>query len=472
MRIPPALVAVMLLAGCRTTQVDNSQHAPAIQKIMSSAPAWAERSRLGSRLWEAERNFYQSRSNLPAWIDGDAATPRLDALIDALRRSEEHGLDSSHYGLENFQSALAAARTNKGHFELTRVADLDARLTYAYLHYAADLLGWSANPKAIYDQWVVTPKNDDLAARLTRAVESNQVGQTIEELAPEHPQYKGLQAALAAERRNPTGHLDQLRINLERWRWMPRDLGDRYVLVNVPAYQMQVIEGGRPALAMRVIVGAPKTPTPLFSDEMTNVVFSPSWNIPEKIIRTEMVPHQVNDPSYLDRHEIEVVGTSGDAVDLASVDWNDERSLAGLRFRQAPGPENALGLVKFIFPNQFDVYLHDTPNDALFNKPSRAMSHGCVRLENPVALAQYVMRDKPQWTAEKISAAMNSQQEQAVPLKEHLPIHIAYFTAWVTPDGAVTYTDDPYKLDEKQARAGHFGPSNVPSVTSTSARTQ
>jgi L,D-transpeptidase YcbB len=215
-----------------------------------------------------------------------------------------------------------------------------------------------------------------------------------------------------------------------------------------------VIEGDKPVLAMRVIVGDPMHTTPLFSDEMTTIVFSPNWNVPESIIRKEMVPRLVNDPGYLERQDIQVVGTSGEVVDARAVDWGDESAVNGLHFRQEPGPKNALGLVKFQFPNPFDVYLHDTPQDALFNKTRRALSHGCIRLENPVALAQYVMRDKPEWTPERISDAMHAGQERAVPLKEHLPVHIAYFTAWVNPDGTLTYTDDPYNLDSKQKAAG------------------
>jgi murein L,D-transpeptidase YcbB/YkuD len=449
------LLAV-LNSGCAREKIDNTRHAAAIQKIVSSSPSWIDRDKLGAKLWDREEAFYQSQGNLPAWIDGDKKTPELKALIEALRHAEDHGLEPARYGTGQFQKAIEAADANKGAFDITSVPELDARLTYAFLRYAADLLGWSGNPKAIDAQWVVKPKQDDLAARLNKALSSGQVAEALEELAPMHPQYKGLQTALVNERKNPTGHLDQLRMNLERWRWMPRDLGDRYILVNVPAYQMQVMEGEKPALAMRVIVGQPKTPTPLFSDEMTNIVFSPTWNIPETIIRKEMVPHQVNDPSYLERHDIEVVGTSGDVVDLASVDWTDEQAVNGMHFRQAPGPQNALGFVKFIFPNQFDVYLHDTPTRSLFSKPFRALSHGCIRIENPVALAQYLMRDRPEWTAERIGDAMNGEREQAVPLKEHLPVHIGYWTAWVNGDGSVTYTDDPYKLDEKQAAIEHF----------------
>jgi len=206
--------------------------------------------------------------------------------------------------------------------------------------------------------------------------------------------------------------------------------------------------------SMRVIVGDPMHQTPLFSDQMTSVVFSPQWNVPESIIRKEMLPKLVDDPGYLERQDIQVVGTSGELVDAEGVDWSDESSISRLHFRQEPGPKNALGLVKFQFPNSFDVYMHDTPQDSLFNKSKRALSHGCVRLENPVALAEYVLRDQPQWTSEKITTAMNAGREQAVALKEHLPVHIGYFTAWVNPDGSVTYTDDPYNLDPQQKERG------------------
>lgn len=446
-----AVAVALTAAAChRGPQIDNSQHAPAIERIVSSTPSWVGRDRLAATLWKAERQFYESRNNLPAWIDGDNASPPLGALLDALKHSEDHGLDPARYGVDRFQQMVAQAEQHEHRFEIDRIPEIDTRSTYAYLQYAADLLGWSGNPKAIHANWIRANNKSDLAAQLAKALSSNQVRETLEALAPTHPQYKGLQAALARERGNPTGHLDQIRMNLVRWRWMPRDLGDRYVFVNVPAYQMQVMDGEKPVLAMRVIVGDPKHETPLFSDEMTTVVFSPNWNVPESIIRKEMLPKLVDDPGFLQRQDIQVVGTSGEVIDESAVDWFDESALTRLHFRQAPGPKNALGLVKFQFPNQFDVYMHDTPQDALFNKEQRALSHGCIRLENPVALAQYVLRDNPEWTSEKISAAMNAGQEHAVPLKEHLPVHIGYFTAWVNPDGSVTYTDDPYHLDEVQ----------------------
>ncbi len=426
-----------------------------MRAILDRPPQWVGTGRLERRLWAFERTFYEQRSYAPAWIDGDRPADRMNELLSQLRYSERHGLMPASYGVEAFEQARDRSKTRfRGtRFPVDAVPELDTRLTFAYLRYAADLLAWSSEPRAIDPNWVAAPRKEDLAARLTRAVSDGDVRASLEELAPSHPQYQGLQAALAREREHPTGHAGQIRMNLERWRWMPRDLGDRYILINVPSFQMQVMEGNTPALAMRVIVGDPEHRTPIFSDQMTYVVFSPYWNIPEEILRKETLPHIVADPDYLERNHIEVVGTSGrDPIDPKSIHWGDEAAVSGVRFRQAPGDENALGLVKFIFPNHFDVYLHDTPNDRLFFKDNRALSHGCIRVENPVALAEYVMRDRSEWSPERITAAMHAGKERAVTLKERLPVHIGYWTAWVGPDGhTVTYTADPYGYDGKQA---------------------
>lgn len=454
-----AAFAVLVLTACVSAacekKIDASQQAAAIRQTVEATPSWVDRSPLGRRLWETERHFYEARGYQPAWVDGDGTTPQWKDLVQQFHYSERHGLDPASYGPREFEQLRDASQTKtRGtRFPLERIPEMDAKMTYAYLRYAADLLGWTHSAKQVHENWLTSPKNDDLAARLADAVERNRVRDSLEELAPTHPQYKGLQAALMRERQNPTGHLEQILMNLERWRWAPRDLGDRYILINVPAYQLQVMEGNEPKLAMRVIVGQPDHQTPLFSDEMTYMVFSPYWNIPPDILRDETLPRVVKDPDYLRRNNMEVVGTSGDVVDAAAVDWSDEGATRGLRFRQAPGPENALGLVKFIFPNHFNVYLHDTPGDRLFFKDVRALSHGCIRVEQPVALAQYVLADQPQWTDERIRTAMNANSERTVKLKKTLPVHIGYWTAWVEPDGqTVTYTGDPYDIDPAHAR--------------------
>lgn len=184
---------------------------------------------------------------------------------------------------------------------------------------------------------------------------------------------------------------------------------------------------------------------------MTHVVFSPYWNIPENILRDETLPRVARDPDFLRRNNIEVVDTSG-TVDPWTVDWSDESTVSGLRLRQRPGPDNALGLVKFIFPNHFSIYLHDTPSDRLFARDARALSHGCIRIDDPVALAEYVLRDQPEWTRSRIAAAMHARQERGVKLREPLPVHIGYWTAWVQLDGSVAFTGDPYGIDRVQRK--------------------
>jgi murein L,D-transpeptidase YcbB/YkuD len=449
------LMFVLVLAPACAQKVDNAVHADGMRALVEGTPPpWVERGALGRRLWKIEREFYASREYLPAWVDGDGATPQWKDLVQQLKYSERHGLEPASYGVAEFEALREASqdRMRGTVFPLDQIPEHDASMTYAYLRYAAGLLGWTRSGKQVHPTWLTSPKKEDLAARLTAAVANNTVRATLEELAPTHPQYKGLQTALARELAAPTGHAEQIRMNLERWRWAPHDLGDRYVLVNVPSYQLQVIEGEQPVLAMRVIVGLPSNQTPLFSDEMTYVVFSPYWHIPSGILRNETLPRVTGDPDYLRRNNIEVVGTSG-VVDPGTIDWSDEGATEGLSFRQKPGADNALGLVKFIFPNHFDVYLHDTPGDHLFEKEQRALSHGCIRVEDPVALAEYVMRDNEQWDPPRIKASMHSRQEQAVTLKRKLPVHIGYWTAWVEPDGqTVTYTDDPYGIDPKHAR--------------------
>ena len=242
--------------------------------------------------------------------------------------------------------------------------------------------------------------------------------------------------------------VSQLALNLERWRWLPRDLGDRHIFVNIPEYRLEVWDHGRVPLAMRVVVGKKDTPTPIFADEMTYVVFAPYWNVPPDIVEKETLPSVMSDPAFLQRANMEVVDTKGTPVDPTTIDLSNPKAY---RFRQRPGTSNSLGLVKFMFPNQYSVYLHDTPADSLFARATRSFSHGCVRLAEPEKLAEYVLHDKPDWTREHIEAAMHAGEESSVKLREPLPVYLAYFTARVSPDGIVQFRNDVYEIDHRQS---------------------
>ena len=449
----------------------EARHAERLRALLASTPAFIEPGPRGRASWEQTRAFYEGRDHRPAWIDGQRPTAQLDDLLKALSLADAHGLEPADYRVAPLADARRAADQDwwRPRFEELQVAPLDAQLTYAFLQLAADLLNGRVAPRRVDDHWVPARDDEDLANRLREAIASNRVGQALDALAPSHAQYKGLQQALVQYRQlartgqrlrndkaSAAWRVQQIEMALDRWRWMPRDLGERHIVVNVAAYELQVVEHDRPVLAMRVVVGAPNTPTPLFSDQMSYVAFSP------------VLEHSGDDPPrgdaaspgagsrYLSRAGIEVVRASGptvDRVDPATVDLSQDPAAQGLRFRQVPGPENALGLVKFIFPNHFNVYLHDTPAVGLFKRARRALSHGCVRVEQPLALAESVLNDQPSWTRARIAAAMRTPQEEVARLRHPIPVHLGYWTVWVQGDGRLAFTDDPYGIDRRHARA-------------------
>lgn len=244
----------------------------------------------------------------------------------------------------------------------------------------------------------------------------------------------------------------QVVLNMERWRSMPDDFGRRHLFVNLPSFHLEAREDGKTTFRMRVIVGKVDRQTPAFSSEMTTVVFSPYWNIPESIVEGETVPAMARDPKFLTRNQIEILRPSrsgSSPVDPADIDWDDPAEVRRLAFRQRPGPGNALGHVKFLFPNQYDVYLHDTPTDHLFARPVRAFSHGCVRVEEPERFARYILKDRPEWDDARIRTAMQSGVEKQVKLNEPIPVHLVYFTSWVDEHGGLQFRPDIYSRDRR-----------------------
>jgi len=250
--------------------------------------------------------------------------------------------------------------------------------------------------------------------------------------------------------------VQQLQFALERYRWLPPDFPKPPILVNIPQFRLRTLRRAGSALSMNVVVGkAYRTQTPVFSGEMRYVIFRPYWNVPSSIQHAELVPKIARNPSYLAKNNYEVVDGSGNVVTDGAVGG---AVLGGLRsgaysIRQKPGPKNALGLVKFLFPNSYNVYLHSTPSVSLFSRARRDFSHGCIRVADPVALAAWVLRDKPGWTVDNIRAAMNGNRTVQVTLDKPIPVLILYSTALVTPAGEVQFFDDIYGYDAKLAAA-------------------
>ena len=238
--------------------------------------------------------------------------------------------------------------------------------------------------------------------------------------------------------------LRQIELNMERWRWLPESFGDRHLLVNIPEYRLHLVDGGKDELAMRVVVGKVMSQTPVFSDTMTAVVVNPTWSVPPSIVRNEIVPALAEDGDYLAKHHMRVLGTNGE--ELADYDLSD--STTRVIVRQDAGEGNALGALKFIFPNSFDVYLHDTPAGALFDAEDRSFSHGCIRVEDPVALAHAVLRGRPESNEGRLRALIATGETKTIALPTPLPVHIVYFTASADPDGSASFLSDVYGIDE------------------------
>lgn len=229
--------------------------------------------------------------------------------------------------------------------------------------------------------------------------------------------------------------IKQLMINMERSRWVPVRLSSDYLVVNIPEFKLHVNSGDKLLWSCNIVVGKPIHKTAIFSGEINHIVFSPYWNVPKSIVINEVLKDMRRDPNYLEKYDMEITGYRDGIPEI----------------RQRPGPNNSLGLVKFLFPNSYNMYLHDTPAKSLFNEASRAFSHGCMRIQEPFKLAKFLLRNDPIWTDEKISAAMNAGKEQTVTLNERVPVFIVYFTAFVDRDGKINFRKDIYERDDRLA---------------------
>jgi len=245
----------------------------------------------------------------------------------------------------------------------------------------------------------------------------------------------------------PATRIEQIVTNMERWRWMPDDLGTRRVLVNIPAQSVRMMDGDTIVFEGPVIVGETDKETPTFSSAITQVIFNPSWTVPDKIARKELLPKAQRDDGYFARQGIRLIGTWQSGAD------GDAGGAHGFRLRQAPGPKNPLGRVKFLLPNVFGVYLHDTSNRGLFKREKRTLSHGCVRVGDALSFADDVLAGHPHWSEERKERILSDWKTTTIGLETPIPVHLMYQTAWVDPDGRAHFIDDVYGRDRRLADA-------------------
>ncbi|WP_202329793.1 L,D-transpeptidase family protein [Mesorhizobium sp. L-8-3] len=240
--------------------------------------------------------------------------------------------------------------------------------------------------------------------------------------------------------------LGQLETNLVRLRSMSGELGNRYVMVNIPAAQIEAVENGRVVLRHTAIVGKIDRQTPILNSKINEIIVNPYWNAPESIVRKDIIPLMRKDPQYLTKNSIRILGPDGNEIDPATIDWSTEDA-AKFRFRQDPGAGNAMASVKINFPNPHATYMHDTPQQSLFSKLMRFDSSGCVRVQNVRDLVTWLLRDTPGWSRQHFEQTIKSGESVPVAISDPVPVYFTYVSAWSTGDGVVHFRDDIYGRD-------------------------
>ena len=410
---PPDLPA----AGVVITQGDLLQQALAARL----AEARTLHPRLNRKEREGIAAFYALGNYQAIWITQDGWTDRGRAVLARLKSAGEDGLDPADYPIPS----LAGAKREPA----AELAEAELKLSAAALAYARDARGARVEPSRLSS--LITPDLELPAADavLTALTTAEDAGGALAAYNPPHPGYRALKRKLAEVRANRPAETrleGDILANMERWRWIPADMGRRHVWVNVPEYKLRLMQDGRPIHEARVIVGKPETPTPIFSDEMDHAIVNPSWYMPPSIFKNEFF----SDPGYAASRGFEVIRGKNGAVSV----------------RQPPGERNALGFVKFMFPNRHAVYLHDTPNRRLFGADKRAFSHGCVRLDQPFRFGEFVLG--AEWNEARLKSLIG-RGERTIRLPQKVPVHITYFTLSVDEKGELRRLADLYGVNNK-----------------------
>lgn len=245
--------------------------------------------------------------------------------------------------------------------------------------------------------------------------------------------------------KNYQDRLEQILVNLERWRWYPKDLGEQYIIVNIANYRLHLVKGEDTLATHRTMVGTEARKTPVFSDKVEHIVYNPTWTIPPTIKSKDVIPSASKDPDYINRKNFSIFNQSGEKMNPHEVNWSSSK-VKGYTFRQEAGPANPLGLVKIIYPNEYMIYLHDTPSKSLFNKNIRAQSSGCVRVQGVLELAKTLLNDQPKYDDEKIQEIINSGKTTTIKVTKNVNVHHLYWTAW-NENGSTCFAEDIYKRD-------------------------
>ena len=413
---------------------------------------------ISSRYFTALEKFYAARAYKMVWINSSGISNTGTILLKRLGQAHLDGLDQSNYN-------LPIAELKNGNFQD------DVKISFALIRYAEQVQAGRLSPARIVSQFDLKPQHPDLTALLKQVSSSKDPGPVLDRLPPQHKQYGLLKARLAQIRSNVnlalpgSAVLDfPLRLavknialnkqyliiaNMERWRWIPRQLGERHVWVNLPSYKLHIKERGKTTFTTKGIVGRKEKPTPLISSKIKNIIVNPFWHIPASVVASDILPKlQANNIEYLQTRSIKVMRRGGRIIDPEKIDWTKITNPRTYRFRQSPGKMNALGKLKILFPNSHSIYLHDTDEPELFKSKARAYSHGCVRLANPVGFADAIASYDDHLQSQ-MPGTLLGPRERWLKYKANMPVHLVYFTAEIDASGKMKTYPDIYSYDEK-----------------------
>jgi murein L,D-transpeptidase YcbB/YkuD len=379
--------------------------------------------------------FYQNRNLTPLWLDKGIENARAISAIARMKRADTDGLEPGDYKPPNFAGlgpdALAEAELKLTHTVLIYARHLQAgRFPYSRVSHNIEL------PQALPEPTVI----------LSMIADAVDAGQALGAFSPQQEPYRKLKAMLAELRGRSGGaksdvsrQIETVIANMERWRWYSRDLGTSYVLVNQPDFTLKVMSGGTQIWGTRIVIGKPSMPTPLLSETIKSITVNPTWHVPASIVHNEYLPALAQDPTVLDRMGLRVTYNGGE-----------------VQITQPPGDGNALGRVRFNFPNRFSVYQHDTPDKNLFGDEVRAFSHGCMRVQDPAKYAEVLLniaRPHERWTAEKVKNMFGPVEQDIQLQPTQIWVHLTYQTAFVDNGGKLQMRSDVYNLDSRTLAA-------------------
>ena len=396
--------------------------------------------------------FYANRSGPTVWVTPMGFSAKAQEVINEIGKADEWGLSASA-----FQLPPAGALTDSP--DEQAVAEI--KLQLAILKYARYARGGRANPASLSKILDQEPPIRDPKIVLAEISVLSTPDAYLQSLHPKHEQFQNLRKALVkasggdgASKPASERDIQQIVINMERWRWMPEDLGKVYIQDNVPEYMLYVVKDGKTIHADKIVVGLLRYATPVFSADLKSIVFNPEWTVPPTIVRENLLPSLrgggwFGGGSVLREHGLKVK-YNGRIVDPGSINWGSV-NMGSIAFVQAPGPTNVLGKLKFVYPNKHMVYMHDTIKRGLFKPAMRAEGHNCIRMERPGKLAEILLSEDQGWDEKKVQDLLAKGYDSAVNLDHPIPVHTTYFTATADADGKVATFADVYGLDKKVA---------------------